>query len=287
MLSGVGPASVLPLFGLEVRADLPVGQGLQDHLLVLVNYTTDTESLMTALSPENIELLEAEARGPLTSNIAEAGGFFRARDGLAGPGMQLHMASVMSYQENLGAPSAHALAFGPCTLSPSSQGCVTLRSPNPVGEPGGWSADVKRYASAGQRRRGMSTPTTPAVAVAVGFLAIAAFQAALALGAPLGYAAWGGTHTHLPVKLRIASAFAVGIWVLAALIILGRAGFQVSPLPSAFARWGTWILVGVNFLGALMNFASHSNWERFLWAPVALILAVLCLVVALSRSAGS
>jgi choline dehydrogenase len=39
MLSGVGPASVLPLFGLEVRADLPVGQGLQDHLLVLVNYT--------------------------------------------------------------------------------------------------------------------------------------------------------------------------------------------------------------------------------------------------------
>jgi choline dehydrogenase len=135
MLSGVGPADVLSSFGLEVRADLPVGQGLQDHLLVLVNYTTDAESLMTALCPENIELLEAESRGPLTSNIAEAGGFFRTRDGLAGPDMQLHMAPVMSYQENLGVPSAHALAFGPCTPSPSSRGRVTLRSPNPASAP--------------------------------------------------------------------------------------------------------------------------------------------------------
>ena len=42
---------------IEVRADLPVGQGLQDHLLVLVNYLTDVESLMTALSDESVELL--------------------------------------------------------------------------------------------------------------------------------------------------------------------------------------------------------------------------------------
>jgi hypothetical protein len=121
---------------------------------------------------------------------------------------------------------------------------------------------------------------TPAVAAAVGFLAIAVFQLALALGAPFGRAAWGGTHVHLPMGLRIASAFAVGVWVLAALIVLGRVGFQVSPLPSTFVRWGTWILVGALLLGALMNFASPSIWERVLWGPVALILAVLCLVVA-------
>jgi hypothetical protein len=140
----------------------------------------------------------------------------------------------------------------------------------------------------------MSTLTTDllpartlAVAAAVGFLAIAAFQVALALGAPLGRAAWGGTYTHLPMGLRIASAFAVGVWVLAALIVLGRAGFQVSPLPSAFYRWGTWILVGVLPLGALMNFASPSSWERFLWGPVALILAGLCLLVARSGAAPS
>jgi hypothetical protein len=78
---------------------------------------------------------------------------------------------------------------------------------------------------------GLQPSRTAAVAAAVGFIAIAAFQLALALGAPLGRAAWGGAHLHLPTSLRIASAFAVGVWVLAALIILGRARYPVSPLP--------------------------------------------------------
>ena len=45
---------------------------------------------------------------------------------------------------------------------------------------------------------------------------------------------------------------------------------------------GTWILVGVLLVGALMNFASSSPWERFLWGPLALVLAVLCFVLARS-----
>ncbi len=119
-----------------------------------------------------------------------------------------------------------------------------------------------------------------AVAATVGFLVIAIFQAALALGAPLGRAAWGGTRTHLPSGLRIASAVAVVFWSFAALIVLGRAEFQVSPVPDTVARWGTWILVGALPVGALMNVASSSPWERFLWGPLALVLAVLCLFVA-------
>ena len=119
-----------------------------------------------------------------------------------------------------------------------------------------------------------------AIGAAIGFIGIAAFQLALAVGAPLGSAAWGGTYDHLPAGLRIASALAVGVWVLAALIVLQRVGFRISSLPPAVARWGTWVLVGLLPLGALMNFASRSNWERFGWGPVALILAVLCLMVA-------
>lgn len=130
---------------------------------------------------------------------------------------------------------------------------------------------------------GLQPTGAAAAAAAVGFLAIAAFQLLLALGAPLGRGAWGGTHVQLPMGLRIASAFAVGVWVLATLIILERAGYQISPVPLAVARWGTWVLVGVLPLGALMNFLSKSTWERFLWGPVALILAVLCLVVAQSE----
>ena len=125
---------------------------------------------------------------------------------------------------------------------------------------------------------------TAAMAAAVGFLVIAGFQAALVLGAPLGRAAWGGFYEQqLPMGLRIASGVAVGVWLLAALIVLGRAGFQVIPLPAAILRWGTWVLVGLLFVGAVMNIASSSGWERFGWAPVVLILGVLCLIVARSE----
>ena len=41
MLSGIGPAEDLELFGIEVREDLPVGQNLQDHCMAQLNYQTD------------------------------------------------------------------------------------------------------------------------------------------------------------------------------------------------------------------------------------------------------
>jgi hypothetical protein len=125
------------------------------------------------------------------------------------------------------------------------------------------------------------TPRTAALLAAVGFVAIAAFQVTLALGAPLGRASWGGRHPgRLPTGFRVASAFAVVVWMLAALIVLARGGYELSPVPDAAARWGTWVLVGVMPLAALMNFASPSRWERVLWGPTALILAVLCLLLA-------
>jgi hypothetical protein len=128
-----------------------------------------------------------------------------------------------------------------------------------------------------------ATRTTAAVAAA-GFVVIAAFQAALALGAPLGHAAWGGQQARLSTRLRIGSAVASVIWILATLIVLGRAGFEVSPLPEVVEHWGTWILVGLLPVGALMNIASSSRWERYAWGPLASILALLTLVVALNAS---
>jgi choline dehydrogenase len=135
MLSGIGPADALRSFDLEVQADSPVGQGLQDHLLVFVNYMTDVESLMSAGSAMDVELLERDGRGPLTSNLAEAGGFFRSRDGLVAPDIELLVAPVMSHQENLGVPTSHALALGLSALCPTSRGSVTLRSANPATAP--------------------------------------------------------------------------------------------------------------------------------------------------------
>jgi len=128
------------------------------------------------------------------------------------------------------------------------------------------------------------TARTAAILAAAGFLLIAVFQVALALGAPLGHAAWGGRQARLSPRLRIGSAVAAVFWMLAMLIVLGRAGFDVSPFPDVVERWGTWVLVGLLPVGALMNVASSSRWERYLWGPLALILALLTLVVALNPS---
>lgn len=111
---------------------------------------------------------------------------------------------------------------------------------------------------------------------------MSAYQAALALGAPLGHASWGGVYEgQLPTGLRIASGVAVGFYVLAALIVAGRVGFRVLPLPYGVLRWGTWVLAALMFVGTLANIASSSGWERFGLAPLTLILALLCLFVAL------
>ena len=118
-----------------------------------------------------------------------------------------------------------------------------------------------------------------AIAAAVGFAAIACFQAALALGAPLGHAAWGGANAKLATRLRVASLISAGVWVVAILVILGRTGYRASPVQTGVARWATYVLVGLLALSTIMNTASRRKWERFLWGPVALILAVVCLAV--------
>ncbi|MEU2354861.1 GMC family oxidoreductase N-terminal domain-containing protein [Streptomyces misionensis] len=135
MLSGIGPADALSAVGIEVVRDLPVGQGLQDHYMTLLNFRTGAESLLGAASPENAALLRNEGRGPLTSNIGEAGGFFRTRPELDIPDVQFHAAPVLFHQEGLGAPIGHGFSFGPCVVAPTSRGAVTLRSPRPDAAP--------------------------------------------------------------------------------------------------------------------------------------------------------
>jgi hypothetical protein len=118
------------------------------------------------------------------------------------------------------------------------------------------------------------------VAAAIGCLGVAVFQVALAAGAPLGRAAWGGAHERLPRNLRVASAGAAGVWVLAALIVLAAAGFEASPIPASIADWATWVIAAFLLVGAVMNLLSRSRLERIIWGPVALILACLTAIVA-------
>jgi hypothetical protein len=129
-------------------------------------------------------------------------------------------------------------------------------------------------------------PTTAAIIATAGLVAIAGFQLALALGAPLGRAAWGGSYDRLPAQLRVSSAVAVVVWLLAASIVLARANVLDLPLPREAITLGAWIVVVLLGLGAIVNFASRSPWERFGWGPFAAILAVLCALVAASDAGG-
>jgi choline dehydrogenase-like flavoprotein len=100
-----------------------------------VNYLTDEPSLFMATNPENIALLEAEGRGPLSSNIPEAGGFFRARPGVEAPDVEFHFAPSMFYDHGLTAPSDHGYCFGPVVIQPTSRGRVMLRTHLPDSKP--------------------------------------------------------------------------------------------------------------------------------------------------------
>ena len=116
---------------------------------------------------------------------------------------------------------------------------------------------------------------------AIGFVAFAIFQTALAAGAPWGHAAWGGESADLSAAQQSASAAAAVIYVAAALIVLCRAGvIWRARANAALFRWGTWFFAAAMALGALPNFASQSRWENFIFGPLALVLAALCFVVA-------
>ena len=113
MLSGIGPSEELAPLGIAVREELPVGRNMQDHFMAQLNYTTDEPTLFGTFTPENFALLNNEGRGPLTSNIPEAGGFFRTRDELEAPDVEFHFAPSMFFDQGLTAPSEGRVLLRP------------------------------------------------------------------------------------------------------------------------------------------------------------------------------
>lgn len=120
-----------------------------------------------------------------------------------------------------------------------------------------------------------STPRGTTILAAALLAVVAAFQAALALGAPWGRAAYGGAHPGpLPGRYRATSTVSAGAYLALALLTLGRG-------PGTTTRRRT--LTGASGLmavGTVMNLASRSRLERLLWTPVAGILAITLLQVA-------
>ena len=122
----------------------------------------------------------------------------------------------------------------------------------------------------------------PAAAVALCVIlgALALFQLALILGAPLGRFAWGGQHRVLPTRLRIGSAVAIAIYALIGVLALDRASV-IDVVPDAVSTVGMWVAFGYFVLGIPMNAISRSRPERCTMTAVVAVLAVLSLLVAL------
>jgi choline dehydrogenase len=136
-LSGVGPADHLRPLGIPVVADLPgVGANLQDHLACFVTYhCTLPVSLANAATAEALAAFQEQGKGPLTSNVGEAGGFIKTDPALPAPDLQFHFAPGWFIEHGFGNPPGHGLSFGPTMLTPKSRGSIRLHTADPFEPP--------------------------------------------------------------------------------------------------------------------------------------------------------
>ena len=113
-------------------------------------------------------------------------------------------------------------------------------------------------------------------------LIVAVFQIALALGAPWGEYAYGGTKTgKLPIGFRINSVVAVFVMLAISGHYLAQLGVFEPILDSAGNSVVNWVLVGFFVLSALANNATRSKKERMVWGIPTILMFLASLAVAL------
>ncbi|WP_347057447.1 GMC family oxidoreductase N-terminal domain-containing protein [Blastococcus sp. HT6-30] len=137
LLSGIGPADHLREVGVDVVHDLPgVGGGLQDHPLVPVVWNVRSgRSLTHGDSPSGYARWFGARRGPLTSNLAEAGLFTRSAPGLPEPDLQMHFLPVKFWKQAEVDPDVDAFTAAVVLVHVHSRGSVRLRSADPTWAP--------------------------------------------------------------------------------------------------------------------------------------------------------
>jgi hypothetical protein len=128
-----------------------------------------------------------------------------------------------------------------------------------------------------------------AVAAAVLMGGIAVFQMALAAGLPLGEATMGGRAATIdgvlqPPYRAIALGSAV-VLVLAAWIVLGRAGTVPIFLGGQALAWATWAVAGFMALNTVTNLSGRHPLERRGMASVTIVAAFLVGYVAYASPA--
>jgi choline dehydrogenase len=137
MLSGIGPADHLRQHDIAVLADSPgVGGNLSDHPVVTAMWSAPkTRSLWEKAGSRNLARWQLTHTGPLTTNIAEAGGFVRTDPALPAPDIQWHVLPTPYVDGGLVDPATRALSVLITLVSVGSRGKVRLRSADPRHKP--------------------------------------------------------------------------------------------------------------------------------------------------------
>ncbi len=120
-----------------------------------------------------------------------------------------------------------------------------------------------------------------AIIASVLFFLMSIFQVLLAIGLPLGRAAYGGKYETLPKKLRIMSLIAVGIFVFGIITVLERAAIMTVFNNDLLTTIVIWIYAVYSTLNTLMNAVSKSQWEKRIMTPISLVIAVCCFILAI------
>jgi hypothetical protein len=124
--------------------------------------------------------------------------------------------------------------------------------------------------------------TVAAVGFALASAVVVAFQVALALGAPLGAYAMGGAYPgRFPPRLRVAATVQALVIAGLAIVVLSDAGV-IAPGLVEGRPWLVWLAVGLSAVSTVLNAITRSAVERRIWLPVALVMLVTSLIVALA-----
>ncbi|MBB3062981.1 GMC family oxidoreductase [Microbulbifer rhizosphaerae] len=138
LLSGIGPGAELKKAGIVPQAHLPgVGKNLQDHLdITQVVEASAPVTFSNSLWPKLKTALHLPeywfaGRGPLTNNVAEAGGFACSSRASGRPDIQFHLTAAPLFQHGLCKPGGYGYSLHACALRPKSRGEITLASGDP------------------------------------------------------------------------------------------------------------------------------------------------------------
>jgi choline dehydrogenase len=137
MLSGVGPADHLREHDIPVLVESPgVGANLSDHPVVTAMWhTPKTRGLWEQVSSKNLARWQLMHSGPLTTNVAESGGFTRTDEGLPAPDLQWHALPAPYQNGGLTDPAVRALSLLVTLVAVGSRGQVRLRGSDPRHKP--------------------------------------------------------------------------------------------------------------------------------------------------------